>query len=325
MHTILARRAFTLIELLVVVSIIALLIGILLPALGRARHEGRRVVSLSNLHQNMLYMNYYSADHGDRFYSPFSTVDFPYTGADDRCSVWEPSSRHTLFWDYGSGIQSNQGTETFAYHWLSHLLYSDDPDTSRYASGFAPGDRAMLNFMRELTSGNAQHDLTWIFPVSYWYPPVFWQDWKHFANAGPTRTIGNPFYIRPNRTTDVEYTDNKVLLFERKDFYTKPRTGKDPQWNTPEAAPCVGLVDNSARSVRMIDVIAATSPTGELEPPPQYLRQPAGLWNPPAGELQYFFEFTGAPGDSTFEFDIVPPKPAYFFATRKGLKGRDLP
>lgn len=61
------RRAFTLIELLVVISIIALLVGILLPALGAARRTARSTICLTNQRQIMVAQHSYAADNKDVF------------------------------------------------------------------------------------------------------------------------------------------------------------------------------------------------------------------------------------------------------------------
>lgn len=63
------KRAFTLIELLVVIAILALLIGILLPALGKARKTAKTAVCMSNLRQYGVGAASYAASNKDHIFS----------------------------------------------------------------------------------------------------------------------------------------------------------------------------------------------------------------------------------------------------------------
>ena len=61
------RKGFTLIELLVVIAIIALLLSILLPALGEAKKRAQAIVCKSNLHQWGLIWKLYTDDNDGYF------------------------------------------------------------------------------------------------------------------------------------------------------------------------------------------------------------------------------------------------------------------
>ena len=81
------RSGLTLIELLVVIGIVSTLIAILLPAVGKVRHQARRIMGISNLREIAAAANSLADDNDERYPPSVATI-----GLDDSWHWAEPTT-----------------------------------------------------------------------------------------------------------------------------------------------------------------------------------------------------------------------------------------
>jgi prepilin-type N-terminal cleavage/methylation domain-containing protein/prepilin-type processing-associated H-X9-DG protein len=104
------QRAFTLIELLVVISVIALLMTILLPALGRARESGKRTVCLSNLKTLQLAWGMYAYNNNEKI-----VVGDVQCGNPPAWVTWDDSNSPTAIMPLSDQIRAIQAGLLYPY------------------------------------------------------------------------------------------------------------------------------------------------------------------------------------------------------------------
>jgi prepilin-type N-terminal cleavage/methylation domain-containing protein/prepilin-type processing-associated H-X9-DG protein len=92
-------RAFTLIELLVVIAIIAILAGMLLPALSKSKAKAQGIICLSNTKQLMLAWHLYSGDNEEKLVPNFGITGTRWTRDNRTYQNWV---NNVMSWDTDS-------------------------------------------------------------------------------------------------------------------------------------------------------------------------------------------------------------------------------
>ena len=171
------KRAFTLIELLVVISIIALLLSILMPALAKVKEQGKKTVCMSNFKQLGLSLFMYSDSNKNKWPSKFNVPSSDPLSAHNGKAI-----KYYSTWQQWIDDPGNSNL------WLSRLrpAFLDllTPEyNSNYNSYFCPGSKQSQYFKSPDVCWKQKERNIVVGSWSYQSFPLFWSKKGQEASA----------------------------------------------------------------------------------------------------------------------------------------------
>lgn len=324
---------FTLIEVLVVISVVAMLISLILPAISKARKTARTMLCLANMEQLSVANGSYAVTFQNRLPS--------YTWGPGHMESRWADLRNPRSYLEAVGFQAidimrrradredlGAMRDRFPQRHYTHLVMLDfigEKIPTRLVA--CPEDRVLLNWQKSPRNpdpvpgggdgwNHQPYGRLWPYASSYQTIPATWAPDRIVGNVPtisqylPNHNLftggGNGTMLGRRRASDVAFPSSKVLYF---DFFSRHRGRLNMFYAYPEAIVSLLFFDGSARLRMTADANEGFQPNNPASPNPSFVQYRAEItgWEPPTPT-----------GNS---FDTLK---CWYRWTRGGLRGIDF-